>query len=122
LDCKIDKRFRDVLVELDDQDRFARFRFQFEQVARSLKLKLTFGLIEQRPIDVFDRGRLEIEKLNRRLPLLQLPKRKKIRPKAFLVGRGEILSSAEKMAASVPSLPARIWVRSFGTRRNRSMP
>ena len=48
--------FRDVFVELDDQNRFARFRVQFEQIARGLKLKLTFGLIEQRTIDVFDRG------------------------------------------------------------------
>ena len=47
---------------------------------------------------------------------------KKIRPKPFARGSGEIFSSAEKIAASVPSLPARILVISFGARRNLSMP
>ena len=56
-----------IVVELDDQNRFARFRIEFEQIARSLKMKLALGLIEQRPIDVFDRGGFEVEKLDRGL-------------------------------------------------------
>ena len=47
---------------------------------------------------------------------------KKIRPKPVSPGSGEIFSSAEKIAASVPSLPARMFVRSFGARKNLSMP
>src|SRR6266567_1540027 len=41
---------------------------------------------------------------------------KKIRPKPFSLGSGEIFSSAEKIAASVPSLPARISLRLSGAR------
>src|SRR6266478_2816416 len=40
---------------------------------------------------------------------------KKIRPKPFSRGNGEIFSSAEKIAASVPSLPARMLEKSFDT-------
>jgi len=47
---------------------------------------------------------------------------KKMRASPFLLGSGEILSSAEKIAASVPSLPARISFKLFGARENRSMP
>ena len=47
---------------------------------------------------------------------------KKIKPRPLPAGSGEILSSAEKIAASVPSLPAKIFVRSFGAFRNLSMP
>src|SRR6266700_1749486 len=39
---------------------------------------------------------------------------KKTRPKPFARGSGEIFSSAEKIAASVPSLPAKISLKSFG--------
>jgi len=45
---------------------------------------LSFGLIEQRPIDVFDRGRLEIEKLNRRLHCFRY-RREKDQTQAFLL-------------------------------------
>ena len=56
-----------VVVEFDDQNRCARFRIEFEQIASRLKMKLAFGLIEQRPIDVFNRSRLQIEKFDRGL-------------------------------------------------------
>src|SRR5436309_1773089 len=56
--------FYDVIVELDDQDRFARLAIQFEQIARLPKMKLSFRLIQQRPIDVFHRCRFEIEKFD----------------------------------------------------------
>jgi hypothetical protein len=56
---------RHPVVEFNDQDRFAWLRIEFEQIARRLKMELAFGLIEQRPINVFDRGRLKIEKSDR---------------------------------------------------------
>src|SRR5207253_7870640 len=56
--------FYDVIVELDDQDRFAGLAIQFEQVARCLKMKLALGLIQQRAIDVFDRRGFKIEKFD----------------------------------------------------------
>ena len=58
---------RDVVVELDDQNRFARLGIELHQIARGLEKKLAFRLIEQRTIDVFDRRRFKIEKLDRRL-------------------------------------------------------
>ena len=67
LDSRMRQSLCNVVVEFDDQNRFARFRIEFEQIARRLKMKLAFGLIEQRPIDVFDRSRLQIEKFDRGL-------------------------------------------------------
>src|ERR1700738_5075040 len=47
---------------------------------------------------------------------------KKMRPRPFSAGNAEIFNSAEKIAASVPSLPARISFRLFGARENCSKP
>ena len=56
--------FWDVFVELDEQNRFAGLRIQFKQIARCLKMKLFPGLIEQWPVDMFDRCRSEVDKLD----------------------------------------------------------
>ena len=47
---------------------------------------------------------------------------KKISPRPLSGGNGEIFSSAEKIAANVPSLPARISLRFFFDREKRSIP
>ena len=57
----------DILIKLNEQDRFARFRIELEEIARGLKMQLPFRLIEQGTIDVFDRRWLKIEKLDRGL-------------------------------------------------------
>src|SRR6202163_1492988 len=54
-------------MKLDEQDRFARFCIELEETERRLKMKLAFCLIQQRTIDVFDRRRFQIEKLDRGL-------------------------------------------------------
>ncbi len=46
---------------------------------------------------------------------------KKIRARPFCLGSGTIFSSAEVMAASVPSLPQSRWLRLSGSRTQRSM-
>ena len=76
-----------IVVELDDQNRFARLRFQFEQIARGLKEKLALCLIEQRAIDVFDGGGFEIEQLDRGLHRF-VHGRKKDQTQTFLVRQG----------------------------------
>src|SRR5207248_220683 len=63
-----DRQFlRDVVVKFDEQNCLARLRVEFEQITRGLEMELSFCLIEQRPIDVLDRGRLEIEQSHGRL-------------------------------------------------------
>ena len=51
----------DVVVKFDEQNRFAWFCIELHQISRGLEVKLSFSLIEQGTIDVFDRGRLEID-------------------------------------------------------------
>ena len=64
----------DILIKFNEQDRFARLRIELEKIASGLKMKLAFCLIQQETIDVFDRRRLKIKKLDRGLHLVFLGK------------------------------------------------
>ena len=78
------KPFGNVLVvELNNQNRLTRFGVELHQIARSLEMKLAFGLVEQRPINVLDRRRFKVEQLDCRLHgIIDTPEKNK--PKRFL--------------------------------------
>ncbi len=77
---------------------------EFEQVAHGLEFALAAGLVEERTVHVLDGG--ELNRAARRWPTwLRLRKQKRSRPTPRSAGRGTIFGSAEKMPASVPSLP-----------------
>ena len=104
-----------ILKKFDDQNGFARLVVQFEQIAHGLKLPLAARLVEQRPVNVLDGGGFQIEQGFRWPASPRLTEAKNISPTPRSSGSGTIFSSAEKMPASVPSLPARMGSRFAGS-------
>ncbi len=56
-----------LVVELDQENGLARLGIELEQVARSLEIELPARLVEEHPVDVLDRRRVEVEQVDRGL-------------------------------------------------------
>ena len=63
---------------------------------------------------MFDGGGFQVEQFDRGLHGLGDGRKENQVPRLWLLGSGTIFSSAEIMAASVPSLPAKRWLRLLG--------
>jgi hypothetical protein len=84
-------------------------------------MQLPFCLIEQRPVDMLDRGRFQIEQLDRCLHRI-IDTRKKNQAKPFLAGQGRNFELSRKNRGQRSLAACENFIQIFGERRKRLRP